>query len=84
MSPLEVMVNLMRQAWDKKQYDDAAKYAAMAAPYVHPRLAAVEMSQDDNRDASTLTEPELERIASASSAGTAETENSPQEPARIH
>lgn len=42
ITPLEVMLNAMRDAYNKAEYKDAAAYAKDAAPYVHPRLAAVE------------------------------------------
>lgn len=42
ISPLEVMLSAMRKAYDSADYKEAATYAKDAAPYVHPRLAAVE------------------------------------------
>ncbi len=41
ITPLEAMLKAMRMAIEMKDWDNAAKYAAMAAPYIHPRLAAV-------------------------------------------
>lgn len=40
-TPLEVILKLMREA---KNDEDKLKAAIAAAPYVHPKLAAVEMS----------------------------------------
>lgn len=44
ISPLEVMMTAMRKAWDEGNVSDAVKHAAAAAPYVHPRLANVDMN----------------------------------------
>ncbi len=40
ITPLEVMLAAMRQAWDAQQIAEAQKYAVDAAPYLHPRLSA--------------------------------------------
>src|SRR5215471_19617350 len=40
VQPLEVMLFVMRQAFDAGDYDKAVSVAVSAAPYVHPRLAA--------------------------------------------
>lgn len=42
--PLEVMLSAMRQAYDAGDMKEAATFAKDAAPYLHPRLAAVENS----------------------------------------
>jgi hypothetical protein len=44
ITPLEVMLKAMRTHYDKGEYDDAAGFAKDAAPYMHPRLAAVALS----------------------------------------
>jgi hypothetical protein len=41
VTPLEVMLEAMRDARDAKNLKDAATYANMAAPYMHPRLSSV-------------------------------------------
>lgn len=46
ISPLEVLLTSMRMAWESKDADKACAWAEKAAPYVHPRLAAVEHSGD--------------------------------------
>lgn len=56
ITPLEVMLAAMRQAYGKKDMPAAAGFAKDAAPYMHPRLSAVEidlkdLSDDDLRDA---------------------------------
>ena len=50
ITPLEVMLGAMRQAWDGNDKDAAARFAKDAAPYVHPRLAAVEHTGKDGKD----------------------------------
>jgi len=42
MTPLEVMLKAMRDAVEADNMKEAAAFAKDAAPYVHPRLAAVE------------------------------------------
>ena len=46
ITPLEVMIAAMRAHYDAKppRLDEAAAIAKDAAPYMHPRLAAVEHS----------------------------------------
>ena len=46
VTPLDVMIWAMNDAMQKKERDEAAKYAQMAAPYVHPKLASVQHSGD--------------------------------------
>lgn len=50
ITPLEVMIGAMRHAWDAEDKDAAARFAKDAAPYVHPRLAAVEHTGKDGKD----------------------------------
>lgn len=45
-TPLEVIIKLMRQATNP---EDKLKAAIAAAPYVHPRLAAVEVSGNQEK-----------------------------------
>mgnify|MGYP001569413853 CR=1 FL=1 len=49
ISPLEVMLGAMRAAWPHDR-DAAARFAKDAAPYIHPRLAAVEHTGKDGKD----------------------------------
>lgn len=42
ITPLEVMLGAMREAYERRDMKEAATFAKDAAPYVHPRLAAVE------------------------------------------
>ena|ERR1700730_14766966 len=41
-TPLEVILEAMRHYQELGDYDKAALFAKDAAPYIHPRLAAVE------------------------------------------
>lgn len=41
VTPLEVMLDAMRNAFDGGNMKEATTYANMAAPYCHPRLNAV-------------------------------------------
>lgn len=49
ITALEVMVNAMRWHHYAGRYDDAARVARDVAPYMHPRLAAIEHSTKDGK-----------------------------------
>lgn len=49
ISPLEVIMTAMRNAWAANDHEKAVEYAVSAAPYVHPRLAAVEHSGNQDK-----------------------------------
>lgn len=42
LSPLEIMLEAMRSHYAEGEFDAAVKVAALAAPYMHPRLGALE------------------------------------------
>ena len=44
LTPLDVMIKAMRFHYDAEEWDEAAAVAKDAAPYMHPRLSAVEAS----------------------------------------
>lgn len=44
ITPLEVMLQAMRGAWEAGNKAEAHEFAKDAAPYIHPRLAAVDHS----------------------------------------
>lgn len=46
ITPIEVLLGAMRHAWDAGDMDKACERAASAAPYVHPRLASTDVTQD--------------------------------------
>lgn len=84
ISPLEVMLNTMRAAWAAKKIDEALQAAVHAAPYVHPRLAASQVTVDDKRTAEQFTDAELEAIAAASRAGASEAAESEADTGSVH
>jgi hypothetical protein len=76
ITPLEVILAAMRQAWASGDTVLAARFAKDAAPYCHPRLAAIEHSGKAVREVTTMTDAELEDIirrAEARAAGTGST-----------
>jgi hypothetical protein len=84
ISPLDVMIQTMRAAWAANKTDEALQAAVHAAPYVHPRLAASQVTVDDKRSAEQFTDAELEALARAGSAGTSEAETCETEPDQVH
>lgn len=47
VTPIEVMLNAMRELWDEGTSEtkrEAARIAKDAAPYVHPRLASIDQT----------------------------------------
>jgi len=59
ITPLEVMLGAMRDAWEKGDKAQAANFAKDAAPYLHPRLANVQHSGDAENPVETVTRIEL-------------------------
>jgi len=55
--PLEVMLILMRACFKEGKYGDAVAIAEKAAPYMHPKLAAVNLTV---KPISEMTEEELD------------------------
>lgn len=84
ISPLEVMLKAMRDAWSNNKIDQALQAAVHAAPYVHPRLAASQVTVDDKRTAEQFTDAELEALVRAGSARAAETATCEAEPDQVH
>jgi hypothetical protein len=50
MQPIEVVITVMRKAWDEKDYTTATEMAAIALPYTTPRLAATTITHRDALD----------------------------------
>lgn len=46
VSPLDVMLGAMREAWEKGDKAAAANFAKDAAPYLHPKLSSIEHKGD--------------------------------------
>jgi Family of unknown function (DUF5681) len=63
LAPLEILLKCMHEALAEGKRDDAAKYASMACPYVHPRLQAIEHGSMEGKpmklEVSWITEPRL-------------------------
>lgn len=59
VTPLEVMLEAMNSFRDAGELDRAAAIAKDAAPYVHPRLAAVEHTGKDGGAINTIARIEL-------------------------
>lgn len=59
ISPLDVMLGAMREAWERGDKKDAALFAEKAAPYVHPKLASVEHSGKEDSPLAFVTRVEL-------------------------
>jgi hypothetical protein len=54
VSPLEVILTAMRQAFTHGDLETAAAFAKDAAPYLHPKLQAVQHSGDADRPVQTV------------------------------
>lgn len=59
ISPLEVMLGAMREAWGNGDKAGAANFAKDAAPYIHPKLSNVQHSGDADNPLETVTRIEL-------------------------
>lgn len=46
ITPLEVMLEAMKEAYDKKDLKEASNFAKDAAPYVHAKLQSTTISGD--------------------------------------
>jgi hypothetical protein len=53
-TPLEVIIDAMRVAAGQKDWPNAVDYASKAAPYIHPRLQAVELTGEDGESLNNL------------------------------
>jgi hypothetical protein len=63
MSPLAVMLYSMWIYANRDNWDKASFYAAMAAPYVHPKLASTTINATVRRSAEEFDDTELVTIA---------------------
>jgi hypothetical protein len=70
LTPLDVMLGVMRELWDKgtaEAHLQAAKVAKDAAPYIHPALASVKHSGGLSvRRANEMSDDELAALAAGS------------------
>lgn len=82
--PLAIMLQLMQEALEEGDKETAFSRAKECAPYVHARLSNVEQTTHTVTDAAELSDDDLINIARASGARIAETEESAEEPNRLH
>jgi hypothetical protein len=59
LTPLHVMIGAMRQAHAEGRAKDAAFYANMAAPYVHPKLSNVNANHSGEVKATVMVVSEF-------------------------
>jgi hypothetical protein len=57
LSPLDVLLTAMRRKWQDGDLDAAAALARAAAPYLHPRHAALRLDQPPSPKGSTRPAP---------------------------
>lgn len=67
ITPLEVMLEAMRQSYVGGDLSEAAKHAAAAAPYVHPRLTDNKNTTRVIRSIEDLTNDELDALTDGAS-----------------
>jgi len=53
ITPLEVMISAMRKAVENGDEFKAVQYAQMAAPYVHPKIASINVTSDEPKESVT-------------------------------
>lgn len=92
--PIEVMVQTMRECWNKSQQPGgdpaermhqkmlAVNIAEKAAPYLHPRLSSANVSVRKVRDVADLSDEEI--AALIASAGVDEAARSSKKPNQVH
>lgn len=81
ITPLTVLLGVMREAWEAGNKELAATYAKDAAPYCHARLAAVAHSGKVVREVTKMTDDELTDIVRRSvvrAGGAGSTNGAPQ------
>lgn len=76
IEPLDLMLQAMRKAWEAGDVPTAQAYAKDAAPYIHPRLTAAQVTGKDGgplqtEDATkrTPSERKAEALALAAAIG---------------
>ena len=82
LTPLDYLVGVMRQTME--YHETRFEAAKAAAPYMHARLAAVEMNATIKRDATDLSDAELAAIAAGGRELLAEAPPSSRGPDRVH
>jgi hypothetical protein len=81
VTPLEVMLAVMRKHYEAERFDAAAGIAKDAAPYVHPRLSAVQLDASfSDADADRALDARLRRLAGLSAGTGADAAGDPHGP----
>jgi hypothetical protein len=69
ITPLEVMLDVMRTHYDAREFAEAVEVAAKAAPYMHSKLSSVDLKATVKKSAAELTRDELIAIAALAHSG---------------
>ena len=72
ITPLEFLLNTMRNVDGKVDFNTRLDAAKAAAPYIHAKLSNVDMTAKIEKDVTALSDAELLSIAAASSANSSE------------
>jgi hypothetical protein len=87
ITPLEVMLSVMRDAYAGKDYEKALDAATRAAPYMHSKLSSVDLKTTIKKTAAEFTRDELLAIAAIARSGgdgSAEAGRRQGEPDSVH
>jgi hypothetical protein len=76
ITPLEVMINVMRKHYAAEEFPEALDAAVKAAPYMHSKLSSVDLKTTIKKTAAEFTRDELLAIAAIARSGGA---GSPEE-----
>lgn len=65
LTPLEVMIDIMRQAYAKGEagFEMALDAASRAAPFIHPKLSSIDMKTTVKKDIEEYSDAELIDLA---------------------
>lgn len=89
VSPLDVMLTTMRDLWHDANAGpapnlgrrmQAVAIAEKVAPYLHPKLTAVDMKAAVSVDPDKISDAQLAAIAASGGSGVAEAPDGPEEP----
>lgn len=59
ITPLEVMINVMRKHYDAREFPEAVDVAVKAAPYLHSKLSSVDLKTTVKKTVTEFTRDEL-------------------------
>lgn len=77
MTPLQVMVAIMREAYDAKDHEKALDAASKAAPYIHAKLSSMDLKATVTRDIEEYSDAELIALAMQAARGDSEGSEAP-------